>query len=182
MLLSACKSSSFAFEWFSIESQMGCLLGNGLLHSFCIGAWIKLDFSFVSSRTDKDVASLILFFKGTGTRTEGTFPFTRFNAHIEFSHNKVEFGERKKEAEEKQKKRFFFFFLWRGWDGNIGVQRKCHMEAFFKSTLMLWSLPLLPLWITAAPERGLSCASPPPLHQYINYVKHHWKYTWTQQI
>lgn len=178
MLLNAYKSSSFASEWFSIESQMSYLLGNGSLHSFCICAWIKLDFSLVSSRTDKDIASHILFFKGTGTRTEGTFPFTRFNAHIQFCHNKVEFGKSKKEKQAK--KNFFFVWLrWKCW--RTETEKMPHGNIFEVYLDVVVSASASSLNHCSSREGPFS-SSPPPLYQYINYVKHHWKYTLTQQL
>lgn len=113
MLLNACKSSSFASEWFSIESQMGYLLGNGLLHSYCICAWIKWIFHLYPAGQTKTSPAVFCFSKELAQGLKVHF-HSQDSMHIfDFTIIKWNLGNARKRS--RQKKIFFFFFTWLRW-------------------------------------------------------------------
>lgn len=101
-MLNASKTPSFSFKWFQHWILNGNLVRNVLLHPYCIHAWIILKSFYLYSVGKQQRPS----WQGLVQRTEGTFPFTYFNAHIQFEHYIKE-----KERKEKRKDRKKFFHL-----------------------------------------------------------------------
>lgn len=52
-------------------------------------------FAICIQSVNKDLAGFVFVSEGPGQEIEGRFPFARFNAHIEYGHNKVEILKKK---------------------------------------------------------------------------------------